>query len=199
MRRRVTSFIIATAVTAILVCNFLIIQKEQNSAIDNNNKLIALEKLTSVSDEIQSDFNMSLHYADFFDIIISKYPAMEKQTIQDYAKLILEQNSNIISVQLAPEGIVSMIYPLEGNEAAIGHNLLTDPQRKVFAQEAIEKRIAVTQGPVKAKQGGYLIFNRKAIFITENEEEKFWGFSIIAVSFSELISKYEQYQKRRSG
>jgi sensor domain CHASE-containing protein len=39
---------------------------------------------------------------------------------------IIESHGGISSLQLAPNGVVTQIYPLEGNEAAIGHDLLND-------------------------------------------------------------------------
>jgi sensor domain CHASE-containing protein len=35
----------------------------------------------------------------------------------------------VMSLQLAPNGVVRQIYPLKGNEKALGHNLLADPAR----------------------------------------------------------------------
>lgn len=187
--------VIASIVVIILLSNFNFLQNKQLMANDSIHRLLMLQKLDSISDGIQSDFNTSLQYADFFDVIISKDSQMTEATIDDYARLILEQNKNIESVQLAPDGIVSIIYPLEGNEAALGHDLLDDPARKDFVQKAITTKKAVTQGPVKAKQGGYLVFNRKAIFINENGEDKFWGLSIISIDFNQLIDKYKQTLK----
>lgn len=192
MRKKVISMAAAIAVTAILMYTFFRIQKGQIEATNNSNRLLAMQKLVSVSDGIQSELNESLQYADFFDVIISNNPDTTKETINDYSRLILKQNKNIDSVQLAPNAIVSMIYPLKGNEAAMEHNLLNDPERKSYVEQTIEKRIPVTQGPVKSKQGKYLVFNRKAIFIMENEEEKFWGLSIIGINFTKLIEKYEK-------
>lgn len=195
MKKRIISFTAALAATAVLVCIFCVIRKEQVTARDNANRLFALQKLVAVSDSIQTELNESLQYADFFDVIISKDTEISKNTIYDYAKLILQQNKNIDSIQLAPKGIVSMIYPLKGNEAAIGHDLLKDTERKEYVEKAIEKRASVTQGPVKAKQGGYLVFNRKAIFVTENGKEQFWGLSIIAMNFDKLMEKYQKNLK----
>ncbi|WP_234122963.1 diguanylate cyclase domain-containing protein [Clostridium hydrogenum] len=198
MKKRIISIAAAIIVSSILLYIFFVIQKEQFIASNNSNRLLALEKLTSVNEEIQTEVNESLQYANFFDVIISKNPDITKQIINDYAKLILKQNPNIDNVQLAPNGVVSMIYPLKGNETAIGHNLLTDPNRRKYSEEAIKKRIAVTQGPVKAIQGGYLVFNRKAIFITENGKERFWGFSTVAINFTKLMKKYNDKLKKQN-
>ncbi len=55
---------------------------------------------------------------------------------------------------LAPNGVVTQIYPLAGNEAAIGHDLLNDPRRRTEARAAIESRKLTLAGPFRLIQGG---------------------------------------------
>jgi len=62
---------------------------------------------------------------------------MTEAKIDDYARIILEQNKNIASVQLAPNGIVSIIYSLEGNE-----NFLWGAS-EIFEKDAITKKIVL--------------------------------------------------------
>ena len=192
MKKKVISASCATIVVLCLILVYFFIQKLYIQSDIKMKQMAALEKLETITDSIQTDFNESLNYADFLAVLVAKDPDMKESTIKEYAQLILKQNKNISSVQLAPNGIVSFISPLKGNEAAIGHNLLVDPDRKAYALAAIEERISVTQGPVQAKQGGYQVFNRKAIFITKDQKESFWGLSIIAVSFSGLMEKYDR-------
>lgn len=41
-----------------------------------------------------------------------------------YARALMTYYPGVMSLQLAPNGVVRQIYPLKGNEKAIGHNLL---------------------------------------------------------------------------
>ena len=50
-------------------------------------------------------------------------PEKVTDNFNTYGELILERNQIISNVQLAPGAIVQYIYPLAGNESAIGHNL----------------------------------------------------------------------------
>lgn len=66
----------------------------------------------------------------------------EKQgTIEDFdalAKEMLKQYGGITNLQLAPDGVVSQIYPLSGNKEAICHDLLNDPERRQDALKTIK-------------------------------------------------------------
>lgn len=130
-------------------------------------------------------------YTDFFSIIISYNPDIKPEILELYSSLALKYNKNIKSVQFAPNAVIQTVYPLAGNEAAIGHDLLGDPARTELTKKAIDKRVVVLQGPVLAKQGGFLLFNRKAIFIEKNNVEQFWGLAVVAIDFDKVLEKYQ--------
>lgn len=49
----------------------------------------------------------------------------------------MQDEDNIIKVhEIAKDGIVSQIYPMEGNEDVIGLNLIENPERKTEARLA---------------------------------------------------------------
>lgn len=64
----------------------------------------------------------------------------------------LMQNS-FSSIQLAPGGVVTKIYPLEGNEGGF-IDLINDEVRRPYAEYAIQHDKVVMQGPFDLKQGG---------------------------------------------
>jgi sensor domain CHASE-containing protein len=95
---------------------------------------------------------------------------------------------NVSALQLAPDGVIREIYPLEGNETAIGHDLLADKKRNREAMEAINKRQLTLAGPFELIQGGVGTVGRLPIFLTnERKESHFWGFAIALVRISSLI------------
>ena len=62
-------------------------------------------------------------------------------------------SDSIDSIQLAPGGVVTDIYPAEGNEAG-KIDLLQDKDRGEFSRYARDNRTAIVQGPFELKQGG---------------------------------------------
>ncbi len=150
------------------------------------NKYIATQKIYDISEKLVEVLNQSLEYVDVLEIIIKMNPD-DPELIKSYADLILQKHDTIQNVAIAPDGIVKFIYPIEQNEKAIGHNLLEDPKRNIFVEKAIDEKRATIQGPVEAIQGGVLIFNRKAIFTTQDNIEKFWGLSVVSIDFEKVL------------
>ncbi|WP_052507024.1 PAS domain S-box protein [Desulfonatronovibrio magnus] len=104
--------------------------------------------------------------------------------------VILEANPSVSAVQLAPDGVVSYIVPLQGNEGAIGHDLFADPRRAIGAKKAVETRSITFIGPVRLIQSGEMaVIARKPVFRTVEDEETFWGFVIVLIEVGGLIPR----------
>jgi signal transduction histidine kinase len=112
---------------------------------------------------------------------ISEFDSLAEDMISRYG--------GISSLQLAPGGVVSRIFPLKGNEAAIGHDLLNDPKRRTEALAAIKSRKLTIAGPFDLVQGGVGIIGRYPVFLFDKEtgKEYFWGFTIALIKFEKLL------------
>lgn len=79
------------------------------------------------------------------------------------------QESAVRNLQLAPGGVVSAIYPVEGHEGAIGHDLFLDPNRRPDSFKAIDGAPGVTlSNPVTLNlegESGRAVFARYPVFI----------------------------------
>ena len=101
---------------------------------------------------------------------------------------MIETYGGIDNLQLAIDGVVSHIYPLAGNEAAIGHDLLNDPARRTEAMSAIESRSLTLAGPFTLVQGGVAVIGRSPVFITDaTGVDRFWGFTIALIRVATLL------------
>ena len=97
-------------------------------------------------------------------------------------------SDSIESVQLAPDGVVTDIYPSAGNEAG-KIDLLHDKDRGKISCYARDNHTIITQGPFKLKQGGSGIAVRNPVFLKdENGLEYFWGFTIVVLRVPDIFS-----------
>ena len=189
MKKQIISIIISMFITLILLLCLKGLEKNYLMIENRNNKLNATQEVNEISIHIQNILNLNMKYTDFFDLLIKNNPNISTELIEGYSNNILKSNDIIDNIAIAPNAIVKYVYPLEGNESAVGHDLLNDPKRKEYIEKCIELRESVAQGPVESKQGGLKIFTRRAIFVNDNGEEKFWGVSSIAIDFEKLLEK----------
>lgn len=90
-----------------------------------------------------------------------------------FGDALLQLGQTIRSVQLGPDGILDYVHPLEGNEEALGLDLMADESRRALLEPAIASGATVIQGPVELVQGGLGLIVRRPIYI----DGDFWGFS----------------------
>ncbi len=97
-----------------------------------------------------------------------------------FASALIESGQTIRAVQLAPDSIIRLVSPLEGNEAAIDLDLLADPDRRALLEPAIRDGTTVVQGPVELVQGGLGILVRRPIY---NEDGSYWGLAAVLLDW----------------
>lgn len=106
---------------------------------------------------------------------------------------LMQDDQNVIKAhELAKDGIVTLIYPMSGNEAALGLNMLEHPARKQEARLAKESSEYTIAGPFELQQGdiGALLFD--PIYTTDaNGDQTFWGFSILVLDWESFLNEIE--------
>ncbi|QSV47386.1 CHASE domain-containing protein [Geobacter benzoatilyticus] len=93
----------------------------------------------------------------------------------------------IDALQLVPGGVISQVYPLAGNERAVGFNILGDPARRIEAERTINSRRLTLDGPFELIQGGVAVVGRQAVFLDDGRGgERFWGFAAAIIRLPTL-------------
>ncbi len=123
--------------------------------------------------------------------------------IEDFEKIsaILVNQQSILNVSLAPNGVVSKIFPLRGNESVIGLDYLdsggSDEARKAVATDKL-----TLAGPFDMVQGGQTLTGRLPVYLGVGGERKFWGFVGIALAYPGVLQAAyldELYQQGYAG
>ncbi|MBS1142877.1 MAG: sensor hybrid histidine kinase [Proteobacteria bacterium] len=111
---------------------------------------------------------------------------------------MLDMYGGLSSLQLAPNGVIRHIVPIQGNELALGHDLLADPARNKEAFLALQTRKLTLAGPFELRQGGTAVVGRLPVFIEAGtSEERFWGFVTAVIRISDLLRASALGEDRR--
>lgn len=94
---------------------------------------------------------------------------------------------SVQSIQIAPGGVVTDIYPQEGNDAG-KIDLLNDKDRGEICRYGRDNKVVTMQGSFQLNQGGYGIAVRNPVYIEENGHEDFWGFTIVIIRVPEIFA-----------
>ena len=121
---------------------------------------------------------------------ISAGENLDENTFSKLAEKIPNEDGVIKAFELAPEGIVTDIYPKQGNEGAFGLDMLQEHERKKDAILARDSGKYTLGGPYQLKQGGTgaLLFN--PVYQDNNsEQDEFWGFVILVIDWDRFIGE----------
>lgn len=108
-----------------------------------------------------------------------------------YAKDIIRWVGGVSNLQLAPDGIIKDIHPLQGNEKAIGYNILVDDKLRDEALLAVKERRLTLAGPFTLVVGGVAVVGRNPVFLGRSDREKFWGFTSALIYLDDLLQSTE--------
>jgi signal transduction histidine kinase len=112
----------------------------------------------------------------------------QMEDFEALAGQMLNMYGGLSALQLAPNGVIRDIVPQTGHEAAIGHNLLDDPERNKEAFLALKSRTLTLAGPFELRQGGQAVVGRLPVFLdVGKKDEHFWGFTTAVIRIPDLL------------
>ena len=114
---------------------------------------------------------------------------MDENTFSELAEKIPNEDGVVKAFELAPEGIITEIYPMQGNSEALGLDVLREHERKKDAVLAKETGEYTLGGPYQLKQGGTGALLFKPVYRTDDSgESSFWGFVLQVIDWDRFMS-----------
>lgn len=136
------------------------------------------------TDRIMADLKSGMAITDSLEqIVISEDGRCDK--FYKVAKNLT--NPSIESIQLAPAGFVSYIYPEASSDLSRIDQLDEEAQGE-YARYAKNNDITSLQGPYDLKDGSQGIVARNPIFLERHGRRIFWGFAIVIIRVPDIFS-----------
>lgn len=166
------------------ICLLSVFTYNTNVQIQKDRRTIAKLNVVTYGQRIENDIENGIEITDTLKQVLINGNGQ----IINFSKIAENLMSySVQSVQLAPNGVVTEIYPEEGNEAG-KIDLLKDSYRGEISNYAKDHNITITQGPIELKQGGSGLVVRNPIYLKdENGQEYFWGFTIVILRVPEVF------------
>lgn len=154
----------------------------QRAKIEVSAKVYAESVATSISLSLNNHLNTSIVlkelYLEYHDDFIKDFGIISKRLITQYPQ--------IISLYMAPEGIIKAAYPeINGYNENDGIGMLNRPVQGIKAQLAVDTRDITVAGPHKLIEGGNGFIIRSPIF----ENDEFSGFSIVVLDWDKFVKQ----------
>jgi PAS domain S-box-containing protein len=175
----VWSATIATLLAGLVLSGSSVWLFERNRLQNHRQEVIDIASQSSF--EIQEHLYRSLS-ATYALAAVIRQSGGDTANFRQLAHEMLQLYPGVSTLMVAPQGIIAQAVPLEGNERAIGHNILQDNKRNKEALLALHTRSLTLAGPFELVQGGVAMAGRLPVFLTgEGGQQEFWGFSIALI------------------
>lgn len=148
----------------------------------------ALEKLLLAKSRLEASLFRDVFLADSLATIFSIDPEEASENFYDISYRLTEKSQNVRNVGIAPNDIIEKIYPVAGNERAIGLDFRTVPSQYETIQAARETKDVLLAGPLALVQGGRALIARLPIFNDFPRSQDYWGSISVVIDYDRLMA-----------
>jgi sensor domain CHASE-containing protein len=137
---------------------------------------------------VEENLNGDLQLVKGLLSVIAVNPRIDQPTLETALRPIFAGRTNLRNVAVAPDMVIRLMYPLQGNERALGLEYRTTPQFEM-ADKARTTRQIVLAGPLELVQGGKGLVARLPVFHPgqNGAPEHFWGLVSAVIDIDKLF------------
>ncbi|MGA9760914.1 MAG: ATP-binding protein [Gaiellaceae bacterium] len=169
----------------------------QAAASHQHSQLRSLREKTSAKLEpIRSDLSRNTFAAAYLTEGLASLIAIDGEPspkrFRALASDLMSSNDAIRNIAIAPNNVVSQVYPLKGNEATLGLRYADNAAQWPMIKLMMSERHMVVAGPVSLVQGGVGIIIRRPIYVADRASgggTRYWGLVSTVIDFPTLIAR----------
>lgn len=151
---------------------------------DYQNKLVsmqasrakALVQANVIRSNLEGSINGNLQLVRGLVATLSTEPEMDQKRFEQLASNLFGKDDQLRNIAGAPDMVVSLMYPMAGNESALGLDYRKNNAQRAVALRVKEDGELILAGPVDLMQGGQGFIGRFPVFAeVPGGGKRFWG------------------------
>ncbi|MEO0977857.1 MAG: diguanylate cyclase [Pseudomonadota bacterium] len=158
-------------------------------------KSSVLAELSDIRAKLELEISRAVAHGLGLRDVLGEFQAetFEPDAVRNIATELLEANSSIRSIGIAPGNILQAVYPLTPNESAIGLDYRSNAAQWPAVEQAMVSRNVVVSGPVDLVQGGRALLIRIPVYPANYTsqplaERSYWGVATLVLDEANLLS-----------
>lgn len=186
-------FVVCSAAFAGLILRYV------HSSVENRRRQLEFFVASSYSNEIRRTLEHTLAAA-YAAAELVYTGNTEPEAFHAAAKRLIPRYPHILSMELAPDGIIQLVEPLAGHEKAVGLNLFEYPGHTEDAEKTRQSGNIALLGPYTLIQGFQGLIGMLPIFTggaesadgLSGDEKRFWGFVSIVIDSGGILASLHE-------
>ncbi|OUS31105.1 hypothetical protein A9Q99_04645 [Gammaproteobacteria bacterium 45_16_T64] len=169
-------FSVSVGMAFFLTANLLIERVERQGVVAQN--ALVKTDLRNLRIELEGLINQSIYLTYGIQAHIAVEGGIEKDTFSSLSAALVKHSRCLRNISLIRGHELVMVYPLQGNEDAIG--LRFDKRQINGFEKAIEYQSTILLGPIELVQGGSGLIARTPVYVNG---DKYWGQTAVVLDW----------------
>ena len=156
-------------------------------------RLEAARELIEVRERIRSDIFGQILKLRELSTVIGENPNITQEEFSARAAEFTARNPEVINLAVAPDLVVSIVHPREGNQSVLGLDYRENADQWPKVQHAMESGQGLITGPVNLVQGGRGLILRQPVFYAQDDSNAAaplpWGLLSMVIDYDRFVER----------
>lgn len=176
----------AVALVAMMIITVLV-DWQVRSSHEREMRSKVTEDLVRIRTRLENNIHGNVKLVQGYVAALETEPGMDQRRYSELGARILTGDTPIRNIAAAPGFVITMIYPVEGNESVLGLDYTKAEKQRDAAMRVRDTRQLLLTGPVKLVQGGQAVIARFPVLKTlADGSESFWGIVSAVIDLDKL-------------
>jgi diguanylate cyclase (GGDEF)-like protein/PAS domain S-box-containing protein len=182
--------LVAASIALAVACVAGVFADRQNQVVHHQRERAEVSnQLGQVRARLEGNINSKIQLVQGLNAVITTEPDMNQSRFSEIAESLMRGQPLLNNIAGAPNLVVSLIHPVEGNRAALGLDYRANEAQREAAMRAARTGEVVIAGPVDLLQGGRGFIARFPVFADGIETPgNFWGIVSAVIDVDKLYS-----------
>lgn len=184
------SYLGAGAIVCCLAAALWILYEREARVFERDKLRASVQaEIDLIAQSVESSITRNSNALDALATYVSLEPDIDRAKFEAYARRSFMRNSEFKLVALAPDLIVSNVFPLEGNQAVVGLDYRTIPAQLAAVNKAVAADEVIIAGPVDLVQGGQALIARKSVSTSDfgSFGPRLWGIVSLVLDIDMIL------------
>ena len=178
------------SITLIVLVIIMLDRINYNRAKDAN-QLHTFSEVSTYRAQLEATLVSNIQLIRGLGVAITAEANLDQARFSQIAAPLFETSNELRNIGGAPDMIIKMIYPLAGNEQALGLNFLDNETQRIDAIRARDTNKIVMAGPLTLIQGSSALVARVPVYKTDIS---FWGLLSVVLDLEKIYQNAGIYE-----
>ncbi|WP_394249939.1 diguanylate cyclase [Vibrio profundi] len=165
-----------------------VLHRNQQAFLENNSVAEAKKHLSVIRSRLEAAIVADIYVINSLSTLVTVNPNSTFAQWEKVASSVIREGTHVKVIGLAKNDKINFIYPLRGNERAVGLDYRTVPEQWATVKLAKKIEQIFIAGPVNLIQGGRGLIARLPIFMDPPFNRNYWGVCSAVIDLDSLFN-----------